>query len=187
MGDRPLRIKTGSCLQEEKMLSAEEQERVGRECRTLNFIWLALVISLFVYAVLGMYLEDRIFVPMPGRQFALFQTALYAVAPLTVVMSFFVRKFMLSGKRRVAGGAARPSDSGTRRHPAVALYAKAMVVSLAMAESVGIYGFVLFLIGKNRSDLYVWMLVALALMLLYRPRREQVLDLAERLQGARTA
>jgi hypothetical protein len=183
MGKRRLRIKTGLCLQEEKMLSAEEQERIGRECRTLNFIWLALVMSLFVYPLLGVCLEDRIFVPMPGRQFALFQTALYAVAPLTVVLSFFVRKLILSGKRRVA----RSSASGSRKHPAVALYATAMVVSLAMVESVGIYGFVLFLIGKNHLDLYVLTFVALALMLLYRPRLEQVVELAERLRQAEPA
>lgn len=169
------------------MLSAKEQERIGRECRTLYVIWLALVMSLFVYLGLGVYLEDKVFVSMSGQPFAIFQKAMYALAPLTVLMSFFLRKVILAGKRCVAGGTARPSISDRRRHPAVARYTIAMVVSLAMAESVGIYGFVLFLIGKNRSDLYVLMLVALALMLLYRPRREQVLDLAERLQGARTA
>jgi hypothetical protein len=49
-----------------------------------------------------------------------------------------------------------------------------MIVSLALAESVGIYGFVLSMIGQNPIDLYLLLVVSAATMYYYQPREDEL-------------
>jgi hypothetical protein len=58
-------------------------------------------------------------------------------------------------------------------------YSAATIVALAMSESIGIYGLVLFFLGKNPTDLYLLILVSAAAMLVYRPRKDEMLSLVQ--------
>lgn len=53
-----------------------------------------------------------------------------------------------------------------------------MIVTLALSESIAIYGLVLFLIGKDPMDLYLLILISAAAMLIYRPKKEEVIHLS---------
>jgi hypothetical protein len=48
-----------------------------------------------------------------------------------------------------------------------------------MSESIGVYGLILFLLGKNSTDLYLLILVSAAAMVMYRPRKEEMLNLVQ--------
>jgi hypothetical protein len=48
-----------------------------------------------------------------------------------------------------------------------------------MLESIGIYGLILFLIGKNTMDLYLLILISAAAIFIYRPRKDKVIELAQ--------
>lgn len=63
-------------------------------------------------------------------------------------------------------------------HPLLQKYISAMMVALALSESIGIFGFVLFLLGKNALDLYILIAVSAAAIVAYRPKRDELLDLA---------
>jgi hypothetical protein len=49
-----------------------------------------------------------------------------------------------------------------------------------MSEAIGIYGLILFLLGKNQNDLYLLTALSAAAMTLYFPKKEEVVNLAER-------
>jgi hypothetical protein len=49
------------------------------------------------------------------------------------------------------------------------------MISLALCESVGIFGFVLFLIGKNALDLYILVALSATAMFIYRPKKDELL------------
>jgi hypothetical protein len=51
-----------------------------------------------------------------------------------------------------------------------------------MSEAIGIYGLILFLLGKNQVDLYLLTALSAAAMTLYFPRREEVISLAKRFE-----
>ncbi len=51
-----------------------------------------------------------------------------------------------------------------------------------MSESIGVYGLILFFMGKNRSDLYILIVISAAAMLYYRPNKEEVISMAKELQ-----
>lgn len=55
-----------------------------------------------------------------------------------------------------------------------------MVVSLALSESIGIYGFVLFLLGDSFGTLHIFVGISALAMFFYRPKREELETLAMR-------
>jgi hypothetical protein len=48
-----------------------------------------------------------------------------------------------------------------------------------MSEAIGIFGLVLFILGKNAVDLYALIGLAAAAMLQYRPSRDELRSLSE--------
>jgi hypothetical protein len=57
-------------------------------------------------------------------------------------------------------------------------YAVAMVVSLALSESIGVYGLVLFFLGESFRTLYIFIGISALAIFLYRPKREELESLA---------
>jgi hypothetical protein len=112
---------------------------------------------------------------------ATLRNVLFAVSFVTLISTRFVRKRILYG----AGGstvmkAVQPSYQGDQL-PALSRYTSAMIVSLAMTESIGTYGLVLFILGKNQMDLYLFILISAATMLVYRPKRDDIVSLNQEL------
>jgi len=57
-----------------------------------------------------------------------------------------------------------------------------MIVSLALSESIGIYGLVLFLLGDSFQTLYIFISISALAMFFYRPKREDLETLAIAMQ-----
>jgi hypothetical protein len=58
-------------------------------------------------------------------------------------------------------------------------YTSAVIASLVMCEGVGIYGLILFLLGKDATDLYLLLGISAAAMVYYRPKREELVNLSQ--------
>jgi hypothetical protein len=162
------------------MISDEE---VKRGLMTLNIIWFAIFISLVVYLFVGIMVKENFQTSMDAATFTTLKSILYGIAAITLVITRFVRKFILSAKgsdKQLA-----QNDKPFTQHPALAKYTTAMIVSLAMTESVGIYGLVLFFIGKNAMDFYLLIAVSAIAMFFYRPNREEIVNLSQSLETTR--
>ena len=70
---------------------------------------------------------------------------------------------------------------------ALSKYLTAMIVSLGMSETIGIYGLVLFMLGKNTMDLYLLIFISAAAMFYYRPQKEKIIELAKELKEPQIA
>jgi hypothetical protein len=81
-----------------------------------------------------------------------------------------------------------PGFVGTSRpvpltqHPAVARYTVIVIITSALLESIGLYGLILFFIAKDSLSLYQLLGLSAAAMLFYRPKKEDLLALAERMK-----
>jgi len=82
-----------------------------------------------------------------------------------------VRRLILKGKRYY--------QAATLQTSSLQRYLTAMIVALTMSETMGIFGLVLFLLGKNSIDLYLLVGVSAAAMIMYRPRKEEMIILAQ--------
>ena len=164
------------------MIPNEEIEKINRGLLTLNVIWAAMLISLFIYVLVGLYIKDTLRITMETNVIDILRNVLYAVSIITLITTRFIRKLILSGK----GTSTLQSSYQSDQPRALARYTSAMVVSLAMTESIGIYGLVLFFLGKNEVDLYLFILISAATMLIYRPKRDEIISLTQELdkQGA---
>jgi F0F1-type ATP synthase membrane subunit c/vacuolar-type H+-ATPase subunit K len=101
----------------------------------------------------------------------------YALAGITLIITRYIKRFVLSAGGR--GGSAMQSSES----PVLQKYATAMIIAWALSESIGLYGLVLFLLGRNTTDLYLLILIAAAALLLYRPGRDEIMSLPESSAG----
>jgi uncharacterized membrane protein YccC len=51
-----------------------------------------------------------------------------------------------------------------------------MIVAWALLEGIGVFGLILFLLGKNPMDLYLLIMISAAAMLWYRPKKDELIN-----------
>jgi len=154
------------------MVEAQEKEAIAKGMQTLWIIWAAMPGSLLIYIFICLQLgegfmgTERTEVPID-----LLRNIFFAVGAVTFFIAFFLRRTMLS----VRAGLPK---SKLNAAPFVPKYATAVIVSLALSEGIGIYGFVLFLLGDSFQTLYTFIAVSALAMVFYRPKRVELERLA---------
>lgn len=141
---------------------------------TLKVIWFAMLFSLVVYLLVAMQIGDTVKVSMEPAVVAILRGAFFFLSFIILFVTKFIRKMVLSAK---GGSANRPAQSLS--HPILQKYTTTMMISLALSESIGIFGFVLFLLGKDALDLYVLIAISAAAMFIYRPKKDELVSLAQ--------
>jgi hypothetical protein len=157
--------------EEPTMIAEQDFDRV---LMVLNVTWLALLGSLALYLVVGRIVAPDFASPVSGETFAIIRAALLLLGFVTLVAAKYVRRLILG-----AGGRGAEPDQD-RQASLPQRYAGAVMASMAMSESVGVYGLVLYLLGKNEMDLYLLVGIAAAAMYYFRPRKEELLSLSQR-------
>jgi hypothetical protein len=157
------------------MLSETAKNSTEKGFMTLRILWGAILASLFIYLVIAHLLGGEV------RQRAgatvsvpLFRNVLIVIGIIEILIIRFLRKRMLSKdallKLRERRG---PSD----QMPIVAQYTTVVVISAALAESIGIYGLLLYFLGADIQTFYVFLAVSAALLIFYRPKKEELATL----------
>lgn len=162
------------------MLQKQELDQIDKGWTKIMVIWVALLSSLGFYLVICMAVGNQIPVSMDGSQLEVFKYALFGISAMTLLSTYFFRKFMINKISRPLQGAAFQSET----HPAVAKYLTAIIIVMALSESIGIYGMVLFFISKDAMSLYQLMVLSAAAMILFRPKKEELIEVAEKMKRA---
>ena len=145
---------------------------LDKSWKSIYIIWIAMLIALFVYMLVGLSLEDKVNIPVDKGVLNILRYAFYFISGLLIFSIKYVRKFILNSKIS--------NDSNTySADPAVFQYIKATITSMAMAEFVAVLGLVLFIIGKNKVDLYLLVFMSAVAMIVYRPFKEQMINYAK--------
>jgi hypothetical protein len=146
-------------------------EELGRELLRLKVIWFGMLGSLVIYLIMGLQIATNIQASMDKSTFGVLKTLLYLFTFIIIVITRYIRRFTLSGKGQY-GKAFQNFEPLTLQK-----YTTAMIVAWALLESIGIFGLVLFLLGKNPMDLYLLILISAAAMLWYRPKKDELINL----------
>jgi len=144
------------------------ERETERGMTVLKIIWIAMLASLAAYLVIGHLAAPNVPLSVNAKTFASLRMALYAIGLVTLIAAGYVRRLMLGGINRFDGSTPAP------RSAAIQKYTSAVIISLALCESVGIYGLVLFLLGKHTLDLYLLLGISAAAMIYYRPNKEEM-------------
>ena len=165
------------------MLQKQELDQIDKGWAKIMIIWIAMLSSLGIYLVVCKVIENQVPVSMESPQLEVFKYALFGVSAMTLLGTYFLRIFMINQISRPGKGSAFQSDT----HPAVGKYLTVIVIIMALSESVGIYGMVLFLISKDAVSLYQLMILSAIAMFLFRPKKEELIDVAAKMKSADSA
>ena len=137
------------------------------------FIWAAMIGSLGIYILICNVIGDDVQRPLgPDFSLALLRKIFFGLSAVALIAAHFIRKFVL---RKPSGG---PGTSPQIPATIFAKYTTAMIISLALCESVGIYGLLLFFLGDGVKTMYSFMVISAAGMFYYRPNREEIEELS---------
>ncbi|MBI4684598.1 MAG: hypothetical protein HY755_05325 [Nitrospirae bacterium] len=161
------------------MLEVKEKVDLKKGMQTLWIIWALMIGSLAIYVVACYVTGDKIKINLEIYSFSLFKNILYIVVAVELVVAHYMRKFLL----RVRSGKIAKESDGSIYRSALNKYTTALVSSLAIADSIGIYGVVLFFMSKDFQSLYIFVTISAIAMFIYRPKREGVEKLAMNLKG----
>jgi len=97
----------------------------------------------------------------PEQERVVIRTVLYIVAILTFLALKFIRHILLQLNQR-------PSEK-----PAKSRYLMTILLTMLIAESMGIYGFIMYLLGDGVNTLYIFSVLSALAMYLHRPNIEE--------------
>ncbi len=164
------------------MLDTREKEELRKGFRIVMVIWIAMLVSVTAYAAIAhIMVAYEMARDSQGVPLGTLKNILYVIALATLLLTPVVRKAVL----KFQGGAYGKSGMWSSEHVGAAMgkYMSALIVALALAESIAIYGLVLFLLGDNLTTLYTFVIVSAVAMLFYRPKMEELENLALEVKG----
>ena len=149
-----------------------KDEELKKGLLTLKVIWFAMLGALAIYLLIGLRIAANLQPSMGKSTFSILKTVLYLFTVFILIITNYIRKRILSAKGQHRQATQSLEHSGLQR------YTTAMIVAWALSECIGILGLVLFFLGKNPTDLYLLILISAAAMLIYHPRKEEVIGLS---------
>ena len=157
------------------------EKKNDKNILTLWIIWVAMIGSLAMYIIICHLMGDEISRNAKSDlPIDMMRRILSLIAAIELLIAYYLRKFMLSGRIKSLGMTPTGSNAITSKQPPhIARYTIAMIISLALSESIGIYGLLLFLLGDNFNTLYTFIGVAAFAMYFFRPKGYEIEMLAK--------
>ncbi len=137
----------------------------GRGIRPITIIWIAMLAALPIYAAAGLLAAPTLPPVLSAKTFGVLRRILYVAAAAILLAVGRVRR-LVRGDGAPLPGAERAAVPPSREDASV-------VVSLAMCESVALFGLVLYLLGRSTTDLFLLLGISAAAMVLHRPKAEE--------------
>jgi len=127
---------------------------------------------LMAYVVVCITFGDQIQQPLQEAQRVLIRTIFYIVAIVTFPLTNLIRYIQLRLNQTM------PFSHGTVTE-AKKRYLVTIIVSMSLIESVGVFGFVMFILGDNFNTLYIFSGLSVLGLFLYRPKVEEYARIIE--------
>lgn len=141
------------------------EQQLQTDLVTAGIIRVASLMSLMALLVICHIYAEQIQIGLGEQQRVVIRTILYVVAILTFPMMKFVRHVTLRLQKN--------------NKPPKSRYLLAITVSMLISESIGIYGFIMYVLGDSYNTLYIFTMLSALAMFLYRPDKEEYKALFE--------
>lgn len=144
-------------------------------------LFLPWVIAGIMLAMLGVSvivcqtIGDQLQQPLPEAQRVLIRTLFYAVAIVTFPTTNLIRHIFLRLNQTM------PYSHAAHENEAKKRYLVTVIVSMSLIESVGVFGFVMFILGDNFNTLYIFSGLSALGLFLYRPKVDEYASIIEAL------
>ncbi|MGR8998000.1 MAG: hypothetical protein ACU88J_03005 [Gammaproteobacteria bacterium] len=165
-----------------------------------------MLVMLMTYVIVCQTLGDQLQQPLPEPRRVLIRTVLYVVAIVTFPLTNLIRYIQLRLNQTMpysyteqgnngcmdAGGTIPKTGEVELRLKQGAIaeaknrYLVTIIVSMALVESIGVFGFVMFILGDNFNTLYIFTGLSVLGLYLYRPKANEYAKIIEALTRAET-
>lgn len=136
----------------------------------LKLPWLIvgmMLVTLLTYLVICFTLGSELQEPLPEITRVKIRTALYIIAIVTFPMTNLIRHIQLKLNQTM------PLTQANYRAEAKKRYLLTIIVSMAAVESIGVFGFLLFMFGDGVNNLIIFTVLSALGMFLYRPKLDE--------------
>jgi hypothetical protein len=133
--------------------------------------WVVVVmmsIMLIIIFMMGLFMGDQIQQPLPEDSRILIRTIFYVVSIVTFPSTNLIRHIQLRLNQTMPG----PSTAKNR-------YLVTVIVSMALIESIGIFGLVMFIFGDGFNTLAIFIGMSALGLFLYRPKLNEYTQIVE--------
>jgi len=139
-----------------------EYKRLKEEL-TLHWVIVAVMVSmLFMYNLICHFMGAEIQISMAEEQRVFIRTILYVVTIAVFPLTNLLRHILLRLNQTMPGD-----------NPAKNRYLMTTIVTLASIEIVGVFGFVMFVLGDGYNTLYIFTTLGALGIFLHRPREQE--------------
>ncbi len=135
---------------------------------------ISIIVSLVIYALLVEFYLGKI---LPGEKISLYGTLRYvlmAVAAVEVILVVILRNLILSGKIKSKDGLQQPGGQeespADREEEFIRRLRLAHIVTYALCDAIAIFGLLLFILGKDKTEFYAFLGIAFFLMMVNFPK-----------------
>jgi uncharacterized membrane protein YbhN (UPF0104 family) len=123
-----------------------------------------MIFLLSIYLIACSFYGDQLQNPMPEAQRILIRSLLYLLAIITFPLTNLIRHIQLRLNQTM------PFVNNDGRVVAKKRYFFTTMVSMLLIESVGLFGFLMFIWGDTANTLYIFISLSALGMYLYRPK-----------------
>lgn len=142
--------------------------------RSIYAMWIIMLIATFVYLIAGLYLENLLSISLDENTIKLLRYSIYLMSLLTVLSIRFVRNYVFGNKTVIEKYLSVSENNAVNRYTAVT------ISTLTLAETIAIFGVILYMISGYQFDLYLLILLSASAMIYYRPFREELYRLSDK-------
>jgi hypothetical protein len=161
-----------------------DETNLRKNHQQMLIIAFAMIFSLVIYAGLAEFFLGDIEM-FPGGEFSEYSTFRYmiiAISAVIIILMVIIRNRILAGKIRIPSQLSQPSaepaqqaemkkDSPeTKENEFIMRLRLAHIVTYALCESIGVFGLLIFIVGKDKTEFYAFLGVSLFLMLVHFPK-----------------
>jgi hypothetical protein len=140
-------------------------------------VWIAMFLTLVLALIFALLLGGNVEQRYHPRNIREITQILYGVSIVGLILAYFIRRYMLhraSSKPLLE----ETSNAPGQISPYIARYKPAVVVSLAIAESIAAFGLTIFFMDGKLTPFLIFLAMSLVGLFLYRPKFEEVEKLA---------
>jgi hypothetical protein len=134
-----------------------------------------MLVMLVAYVIVCITFGGQIQQTLPEAQRVLIRTIFYVVAIVTFPMTNLIRHIQLRLNQTMPYSYSTPGIEAKNR------YLVTIIVSMSLIESVGVFGFVMFILGDNFNTLYIFSGLSALGLFLYRPKVDEYAKIVEAL------
>ncbi len=152
------------------MLTPDKRKQLQAAMMTIWIIWGAMIVSLLIYVVIALLLGDQL-LSRETFDFVLLTTLtriLMAISIALLLAAFFIRRSLLERQPRIIAEPVHDPPLPTGQ------YMTNLLICLALCEAIGIFGFVLYMLGADFTTFVLFIAVGVAGMIYFRPSGKHI-------------